>query len=147
MTLSTNHVKDSFYKYENWRGFKRTHKAQGVDPVARMPVPFYRSREEELAPGLSRGAERAPAEQVKNFNRFNSRVSLPLAFIHLDSCASAVLASPAPQGVSRVRNIKGQFNLARPQLPSILIQTAMTEELIFHLSEGRSRPLNHCNSH
>lgn len=97
--------------------------------------------------------KRTPAEQVKNLNCYalihgsSSRASLLLAFIHLASCAATVLASPAPQGVSRVRNIKGQFNLARPQLPSILIQTAMTEELIFHLSEGRSRPLNHCNSH
>lgn len=53
----------------------------------------------------------------------------------------------SPTGVSHVRNIKGQFNLARPRLQSILIPTAVTEELIFDLSEVESGPVNHCNSH
>lgn len=53
----------------------------------------------------------------------------------------------APRGVSHVRNIKGQFNLARPRLQSILIPTAVTEELIFDLSEVGPGPVNHCNSH
>lgn len=53
----------------------------------------------------------------------------------------------SPTGVSHVRNIKGQFNLARPRLQSILISTAVTEELIFDLSEVGPGPVNHCNSH
>lgn len=71
-------------------------------------------------------------------------LSLPLALSQLSQWR---LRRWSPTGVSHVRNIKGQFNLARPRLQSILISTAVTEELIFDLSEVGPGPVNHCNSH
>lgn len=75
------------------------------------------------------------------------------AYIRPASSSCSVIAvsvgteAVEPHGGQHVRNIKGQFNLARPRLQSILIPTAVTEELIFDLSEVGPGPVNHCNSH